>query len=147
MGNLVRSPKVAIPILIITLMIPIPMFGIFMFPFPWDSHGHPIPIGFLFPCTSLVVPLESEILKKSSSDWLNSGNALIQLVKMQFSCFPFSGSAETQVIWGCIVKRVLIAYFIGSISVKKYQNPFTCLKVSKPKVGRFLRHGVELVLK
>jgi len=37
----------------------------------------------------------------------------------------------------------LIAYFIGNISAKKYQNPFTCVKsYSKPKVGRFLRHGV-----
>jgi len=28
--------------------------------------------------------------------------------------------AEAQVIWGGIVKRVLIAYIIGSISAKKY---------------------------
>jgi len=32
------------------------------------------------------------------------------------------GSAEAQVIWGGIVKRPLIAYFIGNISAKKYQN-------------------------
>jgi len=33
---------------------------------------------------------ESKRLKKSSSDWLNSGNALIQRVKKkQFSCLPF----------------------------------------------------------
>jgi len=29
------------------------------------------------------------------------------------------GSAEAQVIWGGIVKRLLIAYLIGNISVKK----------------------------
>ena len=134
MGILGRSQKVAVPILIITLMIPFPCSAYLCS----HSHGHPIPMGFLFPCTSLVVTRESERLKKSNSVWLNSGNALIQRVKMQFSCFPFSDSAETQVIWGCVVKRVLIAYFIGNISVKKYQNPFTCLKVSKPKVGRFV---------
>jgi len=32
--------------------------------------------------------------------------------------------------WQCgIVKCLLIAYFIGNISAKKYQNPFTCIKV------------------
>jgi len=39
------------------------------------------------------------------------------------------GSAEAQVISGGIVKRLLIAYFIGNISAKKYQNPFMCVKV------------------
>ena len=49
---------------------------------------------------------------------------------MQFSCFSIlPGSAEAQVIWGGIVKRLLIAYFIGNISAKKYQNPFMCVKV------------------
>ena len=49
---------------------------------------------------------------------------------MWFSCFPIlTGSAEAQVIWGGIVKRPLIAYFIGNISAKKYQNPFRCTKV------------------
>ena len=27
------------------------------------------------------------------------------------------------------LKRLLIAYFIGNISAKKYQNPFMCVKV------------------
>jgi len=58
-------------------------------------------------------------LKKSSSDWLNSGNALIQWVKNAFLVFPvLPGSAEAQVIWGGIVKRLLIAYFTGSSSAK-----------------------------
>jgi len=39
------------------------------------------------------------------------------------------GNAEAQVIWGGIVKRLLIAYFIGNISGKKYQNPFMYVKV------------------
>jgi len=39
------------------------------------------------------------------------------------------GSAEAQVIWGGIVKRLSIAYFIGNISAQKYQNPFTYVKV------------------
>jgi len=48
---------------------------------------------------------------------------------MRFSCFPiFPSSAEAQLIWGDIVKRLLIAYFIGNISAKKYQNAFTYVK-------------------
>ena len=39
--------------------------------------------------------------------------------KMRVSCFPvLPGSAEAQVIWGSIVKRLLITYFIGNISAK-----------------------------
>ena len=50
--------------------------------------------------------------------------------KMWSSCFLIlPGSAETQVIWGGIVKCLLIAYFIGNISAKKYQNSFMCVKV------------------
>jgi len=39
------------------------------------------------------------------------------------------GSAEALFTWGGIVKRLLIAYFIGNISAQKYQNPFMCVKV------------------
>jgi len=53
----------------------------------------------------------------------------IWVKKMRFSCFPvLPGSAEAQVIWGDTVKRLLIAYFIGNISTKKYQNAFTYVK-------------------
>jgi len=39
--------------------------------------------------------------------------------KVWFSCFPvLPGSAKAQVIWGGIVMRLLIAYFIGNISAK-----------------------------
>jgi len=39
--------------------------------------------------------------------------------------FPhFAGSVEAQVIWGGTVKCLLIAYFIGNNSAKKYQNAF-----------------------
>jgi len=49
---------------------------------------------------------------------------------MGFLCFRvLPGSAEAQVTCGGTVKRLLIAYFIGNISAKKYQNPFTCVKV------------------
>ena len=58
-------------------------------------------------------------LKKSSSNWLNSGNALIQRVKNAIFVLPvLPGSAEAQVIWGDIVKCLLAAYFIGNISAK-----------------------------
>ena len=51
-------------------------------------------------------------------------------VKNAIFVFPvLLGSAEAHVIWGDIVKRRLIAYFIGKISAKKYQNAFTCVKV------------------
>jgi len=51
-------------------------------------------------------------------------------VKMWFSRFPvLPGSAEAQVTWGGIVKRLLIAYVIRNIPAGKYQNPFMCLKV------------------
>jgi len=65
--------------------------------------------------------------------------------KMWFSCFPIlTGSAEAQVIGGGIVKRLLIAYFIGNISAQKFQNPFTCIKViASQRWDLFLRHGVD----
>jgi len=51
--------------------------------------------------------------------------------KNAISCFPvLPGSAEAQVILGGTVKRLLIAYFIGNISAKKYQNAFTYVKVT-----------------
>jgi len=54
---------------------------------------------------------ESKRLKKSSCDWLNSRNVLIQRVKNAIFVFPIlPGSAEAQVIWRGIVKRLLIAY-------------------------------------
>jgi len=69
---------------------------------------------------------ESKRLKKSSSNWLNFGYTLIQQVKNVIFVFPvLPGSAEVQVISGGIIKCLLIAYFIGNISAKKYQNPFT----------------------
>jgi len=47
-------------------------------------------------------------------------HALIQRVKSAIFVFPvLPGSAESQVIWGGVVKRLLIAYFIGNISAKK----------------------------
>ena len=50
---------------------------------------------------------ESKRLKKSSSDCMNSGNALTQHLseKTRLSCFPaLPGGAEADVIWGGIVK-------------------------------------------
>ena len=63
---------------------------------------------------------EFKRLKKSSSDWLNSGNELIQHLseKRDFRVPVLPGSAEAQVIWGGTVKHLLIAYFIGNISDK-----------------------------
>jgi len=64
-------------------------------------------------------------------------------VKMWFSCFSIlPGSTEAQVRGG-IVRRILIAYFIGNISAEKISKSIhVCESYSKPKVERFLRHGV-----
>jgi len=58
-------------------------------------------------------------------------------VKMWFLCFPIlPGSAEAQVIWGGILRRLLIAYFISNISAKKiWKSIRVCQSYSKPKVG------------
>jgi len=49
---------------------------------------------------------------------------------MQLLRFPvLPGSEEGQVISVGVVKCRLIVYFIGNISVKKYRNPLTCVKV------------------
>jgi len=88
---------------------------------------------------------ESKRLKKSSSGWLNSGNALIQRVKNAIFVFPvLPGSAEAQVILGRggVVKRLLIAYFIGNISAKKCQNPFTSVKVFETRCINFNEHKI-----
>jgi len=67
----------------------------------------------------------------------------IQLSEIWFSCFRvLPGSAEAQVIWGGVVKCVLIAYFISNISSKKYQNPFMCVKVIANQRWDVFRHGV-----
>ena len=60
-------------------------------------------------------------------------------VKYVIFVFPrFVGSAEAQVIWGGIVKRLLIAYFIGNICAKKISKSIHVRQsYSKPKVGRF----------
>ena len=71
--------------------------------------------------SSVIMSRESKRLKKSSSNLLNSGNAPIQRVKNTIFVFPiFPGSAEAHVrpISGGVVKCLLIAYFIGSISAK-----------------------------
>jgi len=60
---------------------------------------------------------------------------------LRFSILP--GSAEAQVIWCGTVKCLLIVYFIGNICSKKIsKSVHVCQSYSKPKVGRFLRHGV-----
>ena len=83
--------------------------------------------------SSMSMSCEFKILKTSSS-WLNSVNALIQhlsekcyLRKLRFPRLP--GSADAQVIWGGILKHLLIAYFIGKISAKSVHM---CQSYNKP---------------
>jgi len=63
-------------------------------------------------------------------------------MKMWFVPFlVLPGSAEAQ---GGAIKCLLIAYFIGNISAKKYQNPFMCVKViASQRWNVFRRHGVD----
>jgi len=63
---------------------------------------------------------------------------------MGFLCLPIlPGSAEAQIIWGGTVKRLLTAYFIGTISAKRHEKCVqVCQSYSKAKVERFLRHSV-----
>jgi len=65
--------------------------------------------------------------------------ALSNWVKNVIFVLPrFDRSAEAQAIWGGIVKRLLIAYFIGNISAKKISKSIHVHQsYSKPKVGRF----------
>ena len=55
--------------------------------------------------------------------------------KDAISGLPVSpGSAEAQVIWGGIIKRILIAYFISNISTKKISKSIHVRQsYSKPK--------------
>jgi len=90
--------------------------------------------------SSVSMSRESKRLKKSNSNWLNSGNALIQRVKSAIFVFPvLPDSAEAQVIWAGIVKHLLISYFIGRICAKNIflKSIHVCQSYSKPKVGRF----------
>jgi len=100
--------------------------------------------------SSVTTSPESKRLKKSRSDELNSGNALIRhsSKKMRFLCFHIlPGSVEAQANWGGIVKRLLIAYFIGNISAEKYQNAFTYIKViANQRWDVFLTHSVQSVI-
>jgi len=63
----------------------------------------------------------------TAADILQCTNTPSENAIFVYSVLP--GSAEAQVIWGGIVKRILTAYFIRSISAKKYQKSFTCVKV------------------
>ena len=55
--------------------------------------------------------------------------------KMWFSCFPvLPSSVEAQLIWGGILKHLLITYFIGNVSTK---NLSKSVRVCQ-KVARFL---------
>jgi len=70
----------------------------------------------------MCINCKSTKLKKSSSNWLKSGKAVLQhlIEKMQVSCFCLlPGSAEALVRRDAKTKRILIAYFFHNIYVKK----------------------------
>jgi len=54
-----------------------------------------------------------------AAGWIQAMHECSIWAKMRLLCFPvLPGSVEAQVIWGGIVKRVLIAYFISNVSAK-----------------------------
>jgi len=68
---------------------------------------------------------ESSRLKKSSSNWLKSGKAVIQhlILNMRYSCFGvLPGSAESVKWCGTIKHHSLTVYFLSKISAKNCQN-------------------------
>jgi len=73
---------------------------------------------------------QSKRIKKSSI-WLNSHNALIQHLRDNyiFALPVLLVSAEAQVIWHGIKSDFWLFTCISNISAKKYENPFTCVKV------------------
>ena len=88
--------------------------------------------------SSVSMSHESKRLTKSSSDWLNSNNALIQQLKNAIFVFPvLSGSAEVQVAWGGLVKRLLIAYFTGISSAKNIKIRSYVSEIQQTKGGTF----------
>ena len=69
------------------------------------------------------------ILKKSSSNWLNTGKILTQ-VGLRFLHFRVTqGRAETVVRWGG-KNRHSIAHSLSNISAKHYRNRLTCVEVT-----------------
>jgi len=76
----------------------------------------------------------------SQKDWRNQGATSwilamhwcsIWVKKCDFRVSPFCQVVQKHKLFGAgIVKRLLIACFIGNISAKKYQNTFTYVKVT-----------------
>jgi len=68
-----------------------------------------------------------------------------QCISALSSGFPISqGNAEALDRWGGKTKHRMISYFLNNIFAKNYRNRIV---YSKSKVGRFLRHGVDMVRK
>jgi len=82
-----------------------------------------------------------ELQQRAYESWVNKIEQIKQQLVEFWQCtytasekcnfaIPFlPGSAAAQVIWSDIVKNLLIAYFVGSISAKTYQNLLTCVKI------------------
>ena len=119
----------------------------FLSPEPWPQQPwrlNALITWFRESCSIVSMSHESKRLKNQTAGWTQAMHWYSIWVKMHFSCFSVvPGSAEAQVIWGGIVICLLIAYSISSISAKKYQNPFPCLKVTAiQKWDIFFRRGV-----
>ena len=93
-------------------------------------RSSPCPNLYLGSRTAAWAVSEKDWRNQTCSNWLNSGNALIQHLseKCNFRVFPFCQCIQKHKL---TVKRLLIVYYIGNIIyVKKYQTPFTyCVKV------------------
>ena len=94
-----------------------------LLPFCWTTPPYSLELNALINLQDLGSHTAEWVWVVSRKDWLNSGNALYTACKWKawISGFPIlPGSAEAQVIWGVVVKRLLIAYFIHNISADKY---------------------------
>ena len=96
--------------------------------------------------SSVNMSCKSTKLKKSSSDWLNSGKALIQHLSenVRFYCLCVSaGSAEALVRWGGKIKYHLTAYLPSNISAKNCQNRLMYVEVIASQSNDvIIRHSV-----
>jgi len=87
----------------------------------------------------LSMSCESKKLKKTSSNWLNSDNALIQRVKNAIFVLPvLPRNAQAQVIWGGLVSVLwLLTLSVAFLPKKISKSVHVRESYSKAKVGRF----------
>ena len=116
----------------------------FISPELWSQQAR-IKLNWLQDLGSVNISCKSTKLKKSSSNWLNTGKALIQQLtkNMRFLCFrALPGSAEALVRWGGKIKYHLTTYITGNITATNYQNRLMYVEVIASQSSVVYRHKV-----